>query len=115
MEGTGAMTLPISVCVPLQAKRRTIFQMMVLPSIRRNNPAEVLIDFDAGSANEKRNRAASDAIQPYLFFCDDDILLESYCLERLLHSLKRRLPTCSKLNQVSRESQLSQPTLESAL
>ena len=82
------MKLPISVCVPLSERRKTIFTMLVAPSIKRNQPMETLISSTAGNANEKRNASARDATQEFLFFCDDDILLEKYCLRRLYQALE---------------------------
>lgn len=81
------MTIPVTVCVPLSPQRKTLFHLLGYPSIRRNRPAEVIIDIEPGTANVKRNRAAAKATQEYLFFCDDDVLLERYTLKRMHEAL----------------------------
>lgn len=72
--------LPISVIVPLSDSRKRFFYDYALPSIRTNNPAEIIVRDEEGSAPYKRNKGAEEATQPYLFFCDDDIILSKDCL-----------------------------------
>jgi GT2 family glycosyltransferase len=45
-------------------------------------------DIPTISANIKRNRAAAQATQPFLFFCDDDVILDPTCLATMLQSLQ---------------------------
>lgn len=80
--------LPISVIVPLAKKRREFFDNFVLPLIEANNPAEIIVNDNDGSAPKKRNDGYDKATQPYLFFCDDDILLPANHLEKLYRALK---------------------------
>lgn len=80
--------LPISVIVPLSKKRRDFFDNFVLPLIEANNPAEIIVNDDEGGAPEKRNAGFDKSTQPYLFFCDDDILLPADHLEKLLNALQ---------------------------
>lgn len=110
--------LPIAVCVPLSPERTQLFELLTLPSIRANNPAQIITDDGLcvaerwpthaphqsrpykttlscvptdGNANVKRNRAASFAEQPFLFFCDDDVILEPNALSTLLAALEAQL------------------------
>lgn len=80
--------LPISVIVPLSQKRSLFFYNYVLPLIESNNPNEIIINDNPGGACKKRNDGFKKATQPYVFFCDDDILLPADALEKLYNSLK---------------------------
>jgi len=80
--------LPISVIVPLSKNRRDFFNNMVLPMLEANNPNEIIINDREGSAPEKRNAGFDKSTQPYVFFCDDDIILPANYLETLLKNLK---------------------------
>lgn len=79
--------LPISVVVPLSQQRNSFFNGYVLPMLQANNPKEIIVNDDAGNAPSKRNAGAKVATQPYLFFCDDDILLPKDYLSTLLQTL----------------------------
>ena len=81
--------LPISVIIPLSKKRRDFFNNFVLPLIEANNPAEIIINDNIGSAPKKRNDGFDKSTQPYVFFCDDDILLPADHLENLLKALEK--------------------------
>ena len=81
--------LPISVIVPLSKKRRDFFDNFVLPLIEANNPKEIIVNDNEGSAPKKRNDGFKMATQPYLFFCDDDIILPANALEKLLKAIKK--------------------------
>lgn len=80
--------LPISVIVPLAKKRREFFDKFVLPMLEANNPAEIIVVDDEGGAPKKRNLGYSKSTQPYLFFCDDDIVLPADHLENLYSALR---------------------------
>lgn len=86
------MRLPISVLCTVSKQRRDFFYGYCLPSVYANGPREVLIDDKPGGAQEKRNRLFRKAKQPYVFFCDDDLVLSSVCLARLLAALKAKEP-----------------------
>jgi glycosyltransferase involved in cell wall biosynthesis len=79
--------LPISVIVPLSKNRREFFNNMTLPLIEANNPIEIIINDDEGSAPKKRNAGYKKSTQPFLFFIDDDILLPSNYLKSLYDAL----------------------------
>ncbi len=68
--------LPISVIMPTIKSRSRFTGDFVIPMLKLNNPAEIIIvdDEDLG-VQEKRNKGASKATQEYMFFCDDDTLL----------------------------------------
>lgn len=79
--------LPISVIVPLSNNRKDFFYNYVLPLLEANNPNEIIINDNNGSAPKKRNDGFKKSTQPYLFFCDDDILLPKDHLEKLYKKL----------------------------
>lgn len=79
------MILPVSVCVPLT--RIDLYRVVVRPSIERNNPREIIEITGDDTASVKRNRAAVQASCPYLFFCDDDTILDPECLAVMLDKL----------------------------
>lgn len=79
--------LPISVIVPLSKNRRSFFENFVLPLIEANNPIEIIVNDDEGSAPKKRNAGFKKATQPFIFFCDDDILLPANYLQSLYNTL----------------------------
>jgi len=80
--------LPISVVVPLSSSRKNFFNNFVLPLIEANNPNEIIINDKLGSAPKKRNEGFKKSTQPYVFFCDDDILLPANYLDILYTKLK---------------------------
>lgn len=79
--------LPISVIVPLSKNRRGFFDNYVLPLIEANNPIEIVVNDDEGRAPKKRNDGFKKSTQPFVFFCDDDILLPANYLESLYNAL----------------------------
>lgn len=79
--------LPISVIVPLASQRRGFFDNYVLPLIEANNPKEIIINDNPGGAPKKRNDGFKKSTQPYVFFCDDDIILPANALQRLYDDL----------------------------
>jgi len=81
--------LPISVIVPLSKNRRNFFENYVLPLIEANNPVEIIVNDDEGRAPKKRNDGFKKSTQPFLFFCDDDILLPANYLESLYNASQK--------------------------
>ena len=79
--------LPITVVCPLIERRKYFFENYVLPSIKANRPQEILIVTDEGMVSRQRNEGFYEASQPYIFFCDDDIILPASLLARLLKVL----------------------------
>lgn len=82
--------LPISVIIPLSNGREDFFYGYVLPLIQANNPNEIIINSEMGSAPEKRNNGFLKSTQPFVFFCDDDILLPTNYLETLYSTLLKQ-------------------------
>jgi glycosyltransferase involved in cell wall biosynthesis len=80
--------LPVSIIVPLSKKRREFFNNMVLPLLEANNVIEIIVNDDEGTAPKKRNDGFRKATQPYIFFCDDDILLPANYIQLLYNALK---------------------------
>ncbi|MDA3779155.1 MAG: hypothetical protein PF487_02800 [Bacteroidales bacterium] len=79
--------LPISVIVPLSKSRRDFFENNVLPMLEANNPNEIIINDNDGLAPKKRNDGFNKSTQPFVFFCDDDIVLPANYLQTLYDTL----------------------------
>lgn len=79
--------LPVSVIVPLSKHRKDFFNNMVLPLLEANNVNEIIVNDDEGLAPKKRNDGFKKATQPFVFFCDDDILLPANYIELLYNAL----------------------------
>jgi glycosyltransferase involved in cell wall biosynthesis len=86
--------LPVSVIIPLSKNRKEFFENMVLPLIEANDVIEIIVNDDEGSAPKKRNAGFKKSTQPFLFFCDDDILLPANYISSLLQPLLKD-PTLS--------------------
>jgi glycosyltransferase involved in cell wall biosynthesis len=69
-------------------RRQEFFQSKCLPTIKKNNPSEIIIEDWEGGACEKRNIGAAKATQPYLLFVDDDSLLYVDALSDMLKALQ---------------------------
>lgn len=80
--------LPISVIVPLSKNRINFFESFVLPLIHSNNPKEIIVIDENETAPKKRNYGFKISTQPYVFFCDDDILLPNNLLKTFHKELK---------------------------
>jgi glycosyltransferase involved in cell wall biosynthesis len=81
-------TLPISVVIPMSTKRNHFFYNMVYPLIEANRPAEIIVNDNVGGAPKKRNDGFEKSTQPFVFFCDDDILMPSDYLGKLYKLLQ---------------------------
>lgn len=81
--------LPVSVIVPLSKNRREFFHNMVLPLLEANEPIEIIINDNEGSAPKKRNEGFTKSTQPFIFFMDDDILLPASYIQSLLKALQK--------------------------
>jgi glycosyltransferase involved in cell wall biosynthesis len=80
--------LPISVIVPLSEKRKNFFDAFTFPMLEANMPKEIIVNDNIGSAPQKRNEGFLKATQPYVFFCDDDIILPATHLRLLYQALE---------------------------
>lgn len=58
-----------------------------MPLLEANMPMEIIVNDDEGSAPVKRNVGFTQSTQPYVFFCDDDILLPAKHLEKLYKAI----------------------------
>jgi len=81
--------LPISVIIPLSKSRKDFFNNMTLPMLEANNPNEIIVVDNDGLAPKKRNDGFDKSTQPYVFFCDDDIILPANYLQTLYDELKK--------------------------
>ena len=77
--------IPVSVILVVIKSRLEFVNAFVLPSIKANNPAEIIIIDDENLSNqEKRNKGVKQATQEYIFICDDDVIMPSNHLQ-ILH------------------------------
>jgi len=85
--------LPISVVIPTTKDklRKNFFENFVFPLIESNLPIEIIINDDFGCAPKKRNDGFKKSTQPFVFFCDNDIILPKNHLENLYNALKNNL------------------------
>jgi glycosyltransferase involved in cell wall biosynthesis len=83
--------LPVSVIIPYTPSpvRRKFFEQFVLPSIEAMNPAEIIINDNAGSAPKKRNDGFAKATQEYVLFSDDDIVYPADFLDKMIDVLEK--------------------------
>lgn len=81
--------LPISVIIPLSKNRRAFFNNFVLPLIEANNVNEIIINDNEGRAPKKRNDGFDKSTQPFIFFCDDDIMLPANYLQDCYNILNK--------------------------
>lgn len=82
-------TFPVSFIVPLSIKRNDFFYNFVFPLLEANKPAEIIVNSNFGTAPIKRNEGFKKSTQPFVFFCDDDILLPANYIELLINLLKK--------------------------
>lgn len=81
--------LPISVIIPTTNDkiRKNFFENYVFPLIEANEPIEIIVNNNFGNAPKKRNDGFDKSTQPYVFFCDNDILLPKNHLKKLFQAL----------------------------
>lgn len=80
-------SLPVSIIVPLSKKREKFFYDMVFPMLEVNMVKEIIINNNNGLAPKKRNDGFDKSTQPYIFFCDDDVVLPASHIENLYNAL----------------------------
>ena len=84
------MPLPIAVVVPHLPSREWFFEGFCMPSINANDPGAVMVLEGKESVQEKRNKGVKGATNmgtEFVFFCDDDVVLRSDCLDKLYRKL----------------------------
>lgn len=81
--------LPISVIVPTMLKRKPFLDAHVLPMIEINEPVEIIVVSNEGSAPRQRNMGAEKATQKYIIFWDDDCVMPQGYLRTLFNALEK--------------------------
>jgi glycosyltransferase involved in cell wall biosynthesis len=82
------MSHPISVIIPHMKSREKFLSESCLPSVYRNDPGEVIVIMDEHlNAQEKRNDGFAKATRPFVFFCDDDVVLKPGAFEKMINAL----------------------------
>lgn len=79
--------LPVSIIVPLAQKRKWFFDGFVFPLLEANMVREIVVNDNNGTAPKKRNDGFDKSTQPYVFFCDDDIMIPKGYIEKLYELL----------------------------
>lgn len=81
--------MPVSVVVPHLPEREAFFMSRCLPSIAENKPEEIFVVEDSGrrGAPWARNDGARRATREFIFFCDDDVVLEKGAFRKLIDAL----------------------------
>ena len=80
--------LPIDVVVPHLPSRDWFFKSFTLPSLKAQNPSRIIVKDGPGGAPGKRNEGVREATAPYVFLCDDDLIVAEGYLERCLGLLE---------------------------
>ena len=83
--------LPITVIVPhgRNKVRDDFFDGFVFPMIEANEPIEIIVNTDQGSAPKKRNDGFKKSTQPYVLFSDNDIVFPKNYMKTLLDVLQK--------------------------
>lgn len=81
------MIHPVSVIIPHTKSRDEFFRAVCLPSVERNDAAQIIVVDRPGGASEKRNEGAARAMHDYLLFVDDDAELLPGAIEHALSFL----------------------------
>jgi hypothetical protein len=80
--------LPVSVIIPSIPSRIKFLRDRCLPSVNENMVEEVIVEDGPGNGSAKRNRGTLKATMPYLLFVDDDDILKTGCVQRMLRELE---------------------------
>jgi len=81
--------LPIGIVIPHLKARARFLEDRCLPSVLENNPAQIVIEGGDESAPVKRNAGAAKIREPYIYFVDDDSIMRTGCLLKLLQALEK--------------------------
>lgn len=81
------MPLPISIVVPRVNESDAVYLQYCLPSIRDNDPVEIITEEGEGDICAKRKAGALKATQPYLMFVDENVLLYEWVLGKMMRTL----------------------------
>jgi hypothetical protein len=81
--------LPVSVIIPHGRTkiRDSFFDNYVFPLLEANEPLEIIINDNAGRAPKKRNDGFDKSTQPFIYFCDNDVLLPKNHIKTLYETL----------------------------
>jgi len=82
------MAQPVSVVVPKSDRSGDWFDLRCLPSIRENDPVEVIIENGQGSVLEKRAAGLLKATQPFVLVGREDMVLYEWALGKMARTLE---------------------------
>jgi hypothetical protein len=81
------MPKPVSVVVPKSDKSGEWFEFRCLPSIRENDPAEIIVENGQGTELEKRSAGLGKATQPFVLVGREDMVLYEWALGKMAKTL----------------------------
>lgn len=81
--------IPVSVVIPAVPERRAFRESVVIPLLRHEGVAEIRVVERGLSAPVQRNLGFEQSSQPFVFFCDDDVMIWPGALRRLYDVLRR--------------------------
>lgn len=78
----------VSVVVPKSDRSADFFELRCLPSIRENDPAEVIVENGQGTVLEKRTAGLAKATQPFVLVGREDMVLYEWALGKMARTLE---------------------------
>jgi glycosyltransferase involved in cell wall biosynthesis len=101
--------LPVAVVIPTIPSREGFLASRCLPAVKANAPAEIELVQGGAGPSVKRNAGARRTSSPFIFFCDDDVVLAPTCLSDLTAALyadpKAGFAYCDRTEVVHRDGQ----------
>lgn len=83
------MPLPISVVVPRMLPTDELYMSRCSPSIRENDPIEIIAEEGEGDICARRKSGAAKATQPYLMFVDENMVIYEWALSKMMKTLEQ--------------------------
>jgi len=78
----------VSVIVPTIERREEFLRERCLPSVKANEPDQVIVVTEQGNGSKKRNAGLALATCPLVLFVDDDSILRPGCIAKMVSALE---------------------------
>jgi len=82
------MAKPVSVVVTKSDRSGDWFELRCLPSIRENDPAEIIVENGQGTVLDKRSAGLAKATQPFVLVGREDMVLYEWALGKMAKTLE---------------------------